>query len=230
MMCQSMGLLPISAIGLGRTALSSLMRVPNPPARITTFIGSFSPSPRALPQRLTRHAKLLTGLVLISIQLERLLVVLSQRRILLLFAEIAVTNCEHLDFRSHETAKRILWSANNWLAAYIEAGIHDHRTARESFKRANQGVVAWIGVLMDGLNASRIIHMRHRRDVRTWHVKLLNTEKAPVALVSSASVGVRQHQPLEAYRGCRSRVRTNRLPARAAPMERRAGTTRDTSP
>src|SRR5690606_4429262 len=33
-----MGLPPISTIGLGRTPLSSLIRVPYPPARITTFI------------------------------------------------------------------------------------------------------------------------------------------------------------------------------------------------
>src|SRR2546421_12072490 len=33
-----MGLCPISIIGLGLSTVSSLMRVPNPPARITTFI------------------------------------------------------------------------------------------------------------------------------------------------------------------------------------------------
>src|SRR5271165_1582352 len=40
MMCQSIGLPPISIIGLGRTAVSSLSREPNPPARITTFTRS----------------------------------------------------------------------------------------------------------------------------------------------------------------------------------------------
>ena len=39
MMCQRIGLLPISIIGFGRTAVSSLMRVPAPPARITAFTG-----------------------------------------------------------------------------------------------------------------------------------------------------------------------------------------------
>src|SRR6266508_3531337 len=38
MMCQRIGLLPISIIGLGRTCVSSLIRVPAPPARITAFI------------------------------------------------------------------------------------------------------------------------------------------------------------------------------------------------
>ncbi len=37
MMCQRIGLLPISIIGLGRVSLSSLIRVPVPPARITAF-------------------------------------------------------------------------------------------------------------------------------------------------------------------------------------------------
>lgn len=37
MMCQRIGFPPISTIGLGRTEVSSLMRVPNPPARMTAF-------------------------------------------------------------------------------------------------------------------------------------------------------------------------------------------------
>src|ERR1700679_3256486 len=41
-MCQITGLPPISTIGLGRTAVSSAIRVPRPPARITAFI-SYSP-------------------------------------------------------------------------------------------------------------------------------------------------------------------------------------------
>ena len=38
MMCQRIGLPPISIIGLGRRCDSSLMRVPMPPARITAFM------------------------------------------------------------------------------------------------------------------------------------------------------------------------------------------------
>jgi hypothetical protein len=38
MMCHSIGLPPISTIGFGRTAVSSLSREPKPPARITAFI------------------------------------------------------------------------------------------------------------------------------------------------------------------------------------------------
>src|SRR3954451_11562776 len=42
MMCQSSGLAPISIIGFGRSSVSSLMRVPSPPARITAFIAAGS--------------------------------------------------------------------------------------------------------------------------------------------------------------------------------------------
>src|SRR6185312_16210015 len=38
MMCHRIGRPPISTMGFGRTALSSLIRVPKPPARITTFM------------------------------------------------------------------------------------------------------------------------------------------------------------------------------------------------
>ncbi len=37
MMCQSIGLPPISTIGFGRTDVSSLRREPKPPAKITAF-------------------------------------------------------------------------------------------------------------------------------------------------------------------------------------------------
>src|SRR3954451_1980222 len=42
MMCQSIGLPPISTMGFGRTVVSSARRVPRPPARITAFIGAES--------------------------------------------------------------------------------------------------------------------------------------------------------------------------------------------
>src|ERR1035438_6975535 len=38
MMCHKIGRLPISAIGLGRTSLTSRKRMPRPPHRIATFI------------------------------------------------------------------------------------------------------------------------------------------------------------------------------------------------
>ena len=38
MMCQSIGLPPTSTIGFGLVPVSSEIRVPNPPARITAFM------------------------------------------------------------------------------------------------------------------------------------------------------------------------------------------------
>src|SRR5262245_38792085 len=43
MMCHRIGLPPISTMGLGRKAVSSDRRVPNPPAKMTAFIGSLLP-------------------------------------------------------------------------------------------------------------------------------------------------------------------------------------------
>src|SRR6185437_10832271 len=54
MMCQRMGRLPIGAIGLGITSLTSRKRVPRPPHRIATFIKSFSSEPSHEAQTLTR--------------------------------------------------------------------------------------------------------------------------------------------------------------------------------
>src|SRR5579859_7402347 len=42
MMCQRIGLPPISTMGFGLTWVSSLKREPKPPARITAFISSLS--------------------------------------------------------------------------------------------------------------------------------------------------------------------------------------------
>ena len=53
MMCQRIGLPPISTIGLGRSVVSSESRVPSPPARITVFTdpqGSAPTGPGAHPE------------------------------------------------------------------------------------------------------------------------------------------------------------------------------------
>src|SRR5688500_8334745 len=57
MMCQMIGLPPISIMGFGRRWDSSLMRVPMPPARITVFMGRYCKVPRNVPARV--HAAVL---------------------------------------------------------------------------------------------------------------------------------------------------------------------------
>ena len=51
MMCQTIGFPPISTIGLGRTSVSSVSRVPSPPARMPTFIGPSYRSCREMMRR-----------------------------------------------------------------------------------------------------------------------------------------------------------------------------------
>src|SRR5438876_3499350 len=58
MMCQRIGRPPISTMGLGRTSVSSLMRVPKPPARITAFISLHN---IAVAEIKTRDGVLLLG-------------------------------------------------------------------------------------------------------------------------------------------------------------------------
>src|SRR5262245_35295730 len=50
MMCQRIGLPPISTMGLGRVSVSSVKRVPRPPARMTTFMMRRGGRPASLRQ------------------------------------------------------------------------------------------------------------------------------------------------------------------------------------
>ena len=50
MMCHRIGLPPISIIGFGRMSVSSLIRVPAPPARITAFMGDSGPAQGSVPR------------------------------------------------------------------------------------------------------------------------------------------------------------------------------------
>jgi len=56
-MCQRMGRPPISTIGLGRMPVSSLSRVPRPPARITAFISSSYIANRPLCRQAKPHPR-----------------------------------------------------------------------------------------------------------------------------------------------------------------------------
>ena len=51
MMCQRIGRPPISTIGFGRVSVSSVNRVPRPPAKMTTFIRIFAVRPTRLAIR-----------------------------------------------------------------------------------------------------------------------------------------------------------------------------------
>jgi dTDP-4-amino-4,6-dideoxygalactose transaminase len=63
MMCHSIGLPPISTIGLGRTVVSSLSLEPNPPARITAFI-AVQVIERRLARRMRPRPTLLSAMLI----------------------------------------------------------------------------------------------------------------------------------------------------------------------
>ena len=56
MMCQMIGLPPISIIGLGLRTDSSLIRVPSPPAKITHFICLSGEKRRVFRQKVATNA------------------------------------------------------------------------------------------------------------------------------------------------------------------------------
>ena len=56
-----------------------------------------------------------------SIELEGVLVVDPERRVLVVLVEKAVAGHQHLDVGAHETAERVLRRAHDGLAAHIEA-------------------------------------------------------------------------------------------------------------
>src|SRR5436190_1821273 len=89
---------------------------------------------------------------------------------LVFLSQITVADSKNVELVSHETAERVLRRAHDGLAAHIEARIHEDRTASFPLERGEQRVIAWIGVLVHGLDAGRVINMRHGRDVGAGHV------------------------------------------------------------
>ena len=48
----------------------------------------------------------------------------------------------------------------------LKRSVHQHRTTRMLLKFANQVVIIRIDIAADRLDARRIVHVRHRRDIR----------------------------------------------------------------
>src|SRR5215467_439753 len=116
-------------------------------------------------------------LVVALIKLECRFIVLFQRRILVLLAQIAITNCKTIQFRTHEAPERIFRRADNGLSTDIEAGIDQDRVSRLAFEGCQQGVIARVGAGMHGLDACRIIDVRDSRNIGARHIELLNAEE-----------------------------------------------------
>src|SRR5215510_16399040 len=77
-----------------------------------------------------------------SIRREGVAVVPPQRRQLLLLAQHAVADGEHVELGSHEAAESILWRAHDRLAAHVETGVDQDRTARHVAKPRQELVEA----------------------------------------------------------------------------------------
>src|SRR5262245_5769075 len=73
-----------------------------------------------------------------SVELELVLVVLLERRVLALLAQEAVAHRERLDLGAHEAAERVLGRADDRLAAHVEASVDDDRAASTVLKRRKQ--------------------------------------------------------------------------------------------
>jgi len=127
---------------------------------------------------------------------------------------------KHFDFGAHEAAERILRRADNRLAAHIETGVHHYGTASQVLEFRDERMVTGIGVGVHGLDAGRIIHVRHGRDLGARHMELSMPNKARSS-PSWRGAGLASRPPPAAYTDCRLQVRTNRSRLRAAPKERR---------
>src|ERR1035438_2580310 len=111
------------------------------------------------------------------VQRKLLGVIESQRWILVFLAQEAIAHGQRLDLRSHEAAERVLRRPYNGLAAHVEAGVHDYRTASQFLEPADQMVKASIGFLVNRLDPRGVIHVRDRRYIGARHVELGNAEK-----------------------------------------------------
>src|SRR5688500_12350229 len=92
--------------------------------------------PRIAPASLPRMPRLLPG----SIRLESRLVVLPERGILVLLAQVAVAHREDLQVVAHEAAERIFGCTHDRFTAHIEARVHEHGTARLALESRQQPV------------------------------------------------------------------------------------------
>ena len=80
-----------------------------------------------------------------------------------------VAQHKHIHPRSEETIERFLRLAHNGLIL-VERRVQDHRHPRQSPERLDQAIIARVRLAMHGLDARRVVHMRHRRNIGPWDV------------------------------------------------------------
>src|SRR5208337_5286175 len=99
------------------------------------------------------------------IELKSFFVIQEQTLILLAFPHDAVPHREEVEIRAHEASERILGRRHDGLSPNVEARIHQDGATRLGLESLEQPVVFRVGVLMNGLNSSRIIHVSDRGKV-----------------------------------------------------------------
>src|SRR5262245_13851961 len=111
------------------------------------------------------------------IQIELVLVILGERRVLHGFVEHAIADSEHLHLRAHEAPKCIFGRAHDGLAADVEARIDQHGTARAPLEGGKQSMVPRIGFGVHGLDPGRIVDVSNGRDLGADDVELVDAEE-----------------------------------------------------
>src|SRR5262249_15227043 len=110
------------------------------------------------------------------VELEGVLVVELEGRILVFLLEEAVADHQHLDLAAHEAAEGVLGRAYDRLAAHVERGVDHDRAPGLRLEGRDQVMKRGVGFAMHRLDAARVVDVGHGRNVRAWHVQLVDAE------------------------------------------------------
>src|SRR5215471_5739312 len=112
-----------------------------------------------------------------SIELEGIFVAPPEAFRLIVLPQETIPDGQDLDLRPHETAEGILRGAHDGLSAHVEARVHEDGAAGARLEGREQRVELWIGLPVHGLQARGVVHVRHRGDVRSRYVQLVDAEE-----------------------------------------------------
>src|SRR5262249_39671508 len=87
---------------------------------------------------------------------------------LLFFQEQAVAQYQGIHLRSHETSVGVIRRAYDGLAANVERGVDYDGASGQFLESLDEVVVLRVIVTCYRLYTSRIIHVRHRRDIASF--------------------------------------------------------------
>ena len=159
-----------------------------------------------------------------SIELEGILVVPPESRVLIFLPQEAVADGQHLDLGAHEAAEGVLRRADDGLAAHVEAGVDEDRAAGAVLEgaRAARGSADWSRDARSGCAPSS-----RRGSPRGCPIAGRSACRCRRALRSSALMlapaVLRARRRPAACRGCRRRARTT-PPTSSRSTDGREGT------